>query len=136
MDLRSRKQRVPGLLLLATDWSSRNKPSLAVSIKAPCNEHGIQNSESIPVEKLASDVSMFIDSAVIDQSRFWGVSVSKTWKPEIISHIDRKFLSRYAVFKIPLPEGVDARAFYKTVWTSVQDAGTRFNIMTLASHED
>ena len=132
----SRRQRTPGLILLAADWSSRDKPSLAVFIKVPCNEHGIQVPGSIPVESLAHDVAMFVDVDMIEQSKFWGAPISKVWKPDIVTYFEPKGLNQHAIFGIPLPSGVDAHTFYKTVWASILDAGTRFDIMTLASHED
>lgn len=129
--------RAPGLILLVVDYpkGKNGGTDLAVFIKIPCDEHGVQVKGTPDVAALATDVGMFVDMAIEDQARFWNITTSKTWKPQIITGYDPKNLVRYALFRVPRPEGVNERSFNKTVLESVQDAGMRFNMMTLACHE-
>jgi hypothetical protein len=125
------------LILLVVDYpkGKNGGTDLAVFIKIPCDEHGVQVAGSQPVATLATDIAMYVDMAILDQARFWNVPTSKTWKPQVITGYDSKNLIRYALFRIPRLEGVSERSFNKTVLESIQDAGMRFNIMTLSCHE-
>ena len=130
--------RVPGLILLIVDYPLRGKrgdTDLAVFIKIPCDEHGVQVAGTPDVATLATDVGMYVDMAIEDEARFWNITTSKTWKPQIITGYDPKNLIRYALFRVPRPEGVDEAKFNKAVLESVEHAGMRFKMMTLTCHE-